>query len=77
MKQKTTDRFEEARKQREALAKHLKEEHLPNSPKEVSDVVFDKAWEDGHASGEGEVAMHYSELVLFVARFMEAMNSAK
>lgn len=41
-------------------------------PWEVAEKVFVKAWEDGHASGEHEVAMHYEEIAEIVKTAYEA-----
>ncbi len=40
----------------------LRTAYLPNLPEAVTDLVFRKAWEDGHASGEHEVEQIYEDL---------------
>ena len=49
--------------ERETLAQDLRQKYLlPDIPDEVAEKVFNKAWEDGHASGAHEVEMHYEEM---------------
>jgi hypothetical protein len=49
---------------REQYAKVLKARHLPQMPKGVSDLVFTKAWEDGHSEGLDRVEQEYMQLGL-------------
>lgn len=44
----------------------------PEMPAKVAERVFDKAWEDGHASGLHEVEMHYDDLAIIANHAFEA-----
>lgn len=48
------------------LAVQLAEEHLPGLSVAVTDRVFRFAWEEGHASGAGEVGYWYGEVAEIV-----------
>ena len=59
--------------ERDDLARDLRAKYLrPNVPDNVAQRVFDKAWEDGHASGIHEVEMHYDDLSEIVNAAMVA-----
>jgi hypothetical protein len=56
-------RLRDQQSERDLLAQDLRQKYLtPGVPDEVAAKVFDKAWEDGHASGTHEVEIHYDEL---------------
>lgn len=62
-----TPEFEERMRQRQSerdlLAQDLRQKYLiERVPDEIAQRVFNKAWEDGHASGTHEVEMHYDDL---------------
>jgi hypothetical protein len=49
--------------ERDQLERDLRQKYLtPGIPDAVAAKVFDKAWEDGHASGTHEVEIHYDDL---------------
>lgn len=51
---------------RAQFEKDLAEEFAHDLHEGAQGVIFNKAWEDGHASGYEEVAMHYEELTNIV-----------
>lgn len=55
-------RMEERRKEREDLSNRLRKKYAPNLPEKVTNMIFNKAWDDGHASGEQDVEYHYDEV---------------
>ena len=61
------DLIEQVDPDRDVLAARLREDYLHDLPVEVTDKVFRKAWEDGHASGTHEVEQQYRELAEIVA----------
>lgn len=61
---------------RHGLMADLHHKFLPDLPKTVAAKVFDKAWEDGHANGEHEVAMHYEEIAEIAKAAFEAGHIA-
>lgn len=57
------DRFEKARREREALGDQLAADYAADLPKTVTDRVFSLAWDQGHAYGKGEVEAFYIDVV--------------
>ena len=56
-------RRKQAEDERTLLAQDLRQKYLRKGvPDHVAKRVFDKAWEDGHASGTHEVEIHYDEI---------------
>lgn len=56
-------RLREQQSERDLLAQDLRRKYLiERVPDEVAKRVFNKAWEDGHASGTYEVEQQYDEL---------------
>lgn len=51
------------RNDRTKLCIDLHNNLAPDLPRSVTDKVFAKAWEDGHANGEHEVTQQYEELL--------------
>ena len=43
----------------------------------IGDLIFDKAWEDGHSSGLSEVASYYGDISDFVDKIIEAAATYK
>jgi hypothetical protein len=62
MRKEMQDRMEERRKERETLSNRLREKYAPNLPEKITNMIFNKAWDDGHASGEHEVEYAYDEI---------------
>jgi len=61
---------------RKELKDRLRSENfVPEVPRELTDLVFRKAWSDGHASGEHEVAQQYRELA-DIARYALSVGQA-
>lgn len=56
------DRFAERRAERDKLAAKLAAKHMPGRNKRTTDLIFNMAWENGHASGTAEVEGQYIEL---------------
>jgi hypothetical protein len=54
-----TNRFEQAGRERDALADSLAADYATDLPKRVADRAFALAWEHGHSMGEGEVETYY------------------
>lgn len=46
----------------------LGDKYASEFPKEVQDLIYGKAWEDGHAHGLSEVESHYIDTVDFVEK---------
>lgn len=57
---------------KEHMREALRAAYLPNVPAKISDLVFAKAWEDGHANGEHEVEQVYEDLAEIVMATREA-----
>ena len=62
--------FEERQAYRAAVAEleaewreWLFQEHADDMSTEAAQVVFARAWEEGHASGYSEVEMHFVDLI--------------
>ena len=43
----------------------------------IGDLIFDKAWEDGHSSGLSEVTSYYGDISDFVGKIIEAAATYK
>lgn len=65
-------RMERRARERDEFETRLKADYLPGLPDAVTALVFDKAWEDGHASGVHEVEARYDELVDIAKAAFEA-----
>lgn len=65
-------------KQNEAKIRYMndlaKENGIDDLPKEIQQMVFNKAYEDGHSSGYYEVASIYAELAEFVLKIIQIMK---
>ena len=52
---------------RSLVRSELEEENLdPRVPKSLRDMIWEKAWSDGHTDGYSSVASHYEGLALIV-----------
>jgi hypothetical protein len=61
--------------EREMLAARLRAEYLGDEvPAAVAVMVFRKAWEDGHDSGEHEVEQQYDNLAEIVRAAVRFVN---
>ncbi len=65
-KQEARQRREAQRIEREAHADSMAAEYLPRFKKTVTDRVYAKAWEDGHAEGLENVESHYDDLAALI-----------
>lgn len=62
---------------RDLLAQDLRLKYLRlGVPDKVAARVFEKAWEDGHASGNHEVEQHYDDLSEIVNAAFKAGKEA-
>lgn len=68
------NRFEQVARERQEVAERLAAEHLPGIPVHITDRVFSFAYEEGHASGWGEVENYYVEIAPIV---IAAFNAGK
>ena len=51
----------------------LYQDAAPDLSKEAADLIFQKAWDDGHSGGYEEVDMHFRDLVALVQSVMEVI----
>lgn len=61
---------------RKQFRKDLKAHYLFDALEEYDDIIYSKAWEDGHAGGFGDVACHYEEMVNFVEEIVKIANKS-
>lgn len=57
-----------------SLERRLADRYLRGVPLRAQHAVFQKAWDDGHASGEHEIEQQYQEIALIV---LAALNSVE
>jgi hypothetical protein len=68
-----TYRAENRRLHHEVFKEDLRQDY--NHGQKIGDLIFERAWADGHSSGLHEVAGYYEELSDFVDKILEAYNS--
>lgn len=57
---------------KEHMREALRTAYLPDLSESVTDLVFRKAWEDGHGCGEHEVEQVYEDLAEIAQKAYEA-----
>lgn len=64
----------QSKKLMDIFRQDLRDEYLPNSLLSYDDLIYSKAYEDGHSAGCSEITCHYEELVDFVQRTIDIAN---
>lgn len=65
---------EEEGRIKESFAADLAAEYMPYMPKAVTDLVFSRAWEEGHSAGYSSVAGEYEALTDFVMAIKDELE---
>ena len=68
------------KKQKELMdnfRERLADEFLSMFPESITDLVYRRAWDDGHSSGLSEVINHYRDLAEFVENIIKGHKEAK
>lgn len=73
-RQLAQQRFKEAQAQRDAHRDEMADRYLSGYSKDVTDRVYGKAWDDGHAEGFQNVEFHYDVLADLIRRAVEGEN---
>lgn len=63
----TNTRIENERERRVALRAQMEEKHgIGGLPEKARELLWAKAWDDGHAEGEASISNHYADMAEIV-----------